>query len=190
MFTWLIPAISRLASASSLPVGSYVLAAATPARYGDPVITDETLERFDPESVQPGDVVGIGIHTGNALRGLEVGRLARERGAWVVYGGIHATLYPEEPKNSAAPIRWSRATATSSGPEALADCVAGTPRRDLRRRTQWPPIVSAGSLGSVPPGALYVGFGTDRSRLSQALFLLLGLAHRRPGAAPAHPPIP
>jgi radical SAM superfamily enzyme YgiQ (UPF0313 family) len=27
---------------------------------------------------------------------MEVGRMARERGAWVVYGGIHATLYPEE----------------------------------------------------------------------------------------------
>ena len=24
------------------------------------------------------------------------GKLARERGAWVIYGGIHATLYPEE----------------------------------------------------------------------------------------------
>ena len=74
----------------------YVLAAATPARYGDPFITDETLEQIQPESIQPGDIVGIGIHTGNALRGMEVGRMARERGAWVVYGGIHATLYPEE----------------------------------------------------------------------------------------------
>ena len=74
----------------------YVLAAATPSLYGDPRITDETLEQFDPESVNAGDVVGIGIHTGNALRGYEVGRIARERGAWVVYGGIHATLYPEE----------------------------------------------------------------------------------------------
>ena len=44
----------------------------------------------------PGDIVGISVHTGNALRGYEVGRMARERGAWVVYGGIHATLYPEE----------------------------------------------------------------------------------------------
>ncbi|MCB1018828.1 MAG: B12-binding domain-containing radical SAM protein, partial [Acidobacteria bacterium] len=44
----------------------------------------------------PGDVVGIGIHTGNALRGYELGRMARERGAYVVYGGIHATLFPEE----------------------------------------------------------------------------------------------
>ena len=74
----------------------YVLAAATPIRYGDPIITDETLERFDPASIDAGDVVGIGIHTGNALRGYEVGQLARARGAWVVYGGIHATLYPDE----------------------------------------------------------------------------------------------
>ena len=74
----------------------YVLAAATPSQYGDPLITDETLERFDASTIASGDVVGIGIHTGNALRGYEVGRIARERGAFVVYGGIHATLYPEE----------------------------------------------------------------------------------------------
>jgi radical SAM superfamily enzyme YgiQ (UPF0313 family) len=74
----------------------YVLAAATPAGYGDPLITDETLEQIDPDLIQPGDIVGIGIHTGNALRGMQVGRMARERGAWVVYGGIHATLFPEE----------------------------------------------------------------------------------------------
>ena len=74
----------------------FVLAAATPAEYGDPLITDETLEQFDPSTSSAGDVVGIGIHTGNALRGYEVGQIARERGAWVVYGGIHATLYPDE----------------------------------------------------------------------------------------------
>jgi radical SAM superfamily enzyme YgiQ (UPF0313 family) len=74
----------------------YVLAAATPSKYGDPVITDETLEQIQPDRIQSGDIVGIGIHTGNALRGMEVGRMARERGAWVVYGGIHASLYPDE----------------------------------------------------------------------------------------------
>ncbi|HEY3837304.1 MAG TPA: radical SAM protein [Bryobacteraceae bacterium] len=74
----------------------YVLAAATPSRYGDPIITDETLEQIHPDRIQAGDIVGIGIHTGNALRGMEVGRMARERGAWVVFGGIHATLYPQE----------------------------------------------------------------------------------------------
>ena len=74
----------------------YVLAAATPAEFGDPVIVDETLEKLNPETIAPGDVVGIGIHSGNALSGYEVGRLARARGAKVIFGGIHATLYPEE----------------------------------------------------------------------------------------------
>src|SRR5882757_9770701 len=74
----------------------FVLAAATPEAFGDPVICDETLERLDESVIRQGDIVGIGIHTGNALRGYEVGKLARERGAWVVYGGIHATLYPDE----------------------------------------------------------------------------------------------
>jgi radical SAM superfamily enzyme YgiQ (UPF0313 family) len=44
----------------------------------------------------PGDVVGIGIHTGNALRGCEISTLARRRGATVIFGGIHATIYPDE----------------------------------------------------------------------------------------------
>jgi radical SAM superfamily enzyme YgiQ (UPF0313 family) len=74
----------------------YVLAAATPPQYGTPVIVDETLESLNLESVARGDVVGIGIHTANALRGYHLGRLARERGATVVFGGIHSTLYPEE----------------------------------------------------------------------------------------------
>jgi radical SAM superfamily enzyme YgiQ (UPF0313 family) len=74
----------------------FVLAGATPTSYGPPRITDETLEPFDIHSVQPGDIVGIGIHTGNALRGYEIGTLARDRGATVIFGGIHATLYPDE----------------------------------------------------------------------------------------------
>jgi radical SAM superfamily enzyme YgiQ (UPF0313 family) len=74
----------------------FVLAAATPAAYGQPRITDETLESLDIGDLQAGDIVGIGIHTGNALRGYEIGTHARARGATVVFGGIHATLYPEE----------------------------------------------------------------------------------------------
>ena len=51
----------------------FVLAGATPAAYGRPQIVDETLEPFDVNGVQAGDIVGIGIHTGNALRGYEIG---------------------------------------------------------------------------------------------------------------------
>jgi radical SAM superfamily enzyme YgiQ (UPF0313 family) len=90
------PSDHSFGTAVITPRWLYVLAGATPASFGDPIIIDETLETLDPETIQTGDIVGIGIHTGNALRGYEVGRLARERGAWVIYGGIHATLYPEE----------------------------------------------------------------------------------------------
>ncbi|MDR3719863.1 MAG: radical SAM protein [Bryobacteraceae bacterium] len=107
----------------------YVLAAATPPAYGDPIITDETLETLDPNSIQPGDVVGIGIHTANAFRGMEVGRLARERGAWVVYGGIHATLFPEEALEFGAAHAVVKGDGDAIWKQVLADCEAGNPQQ-------------------------------------------------------------
>jgi radical SAM superfamily enzyme YgiQ (UPF0313 family) len=106
----------------------YVLAGATPAKYGDPVLTDETLETFDPNSIQKGDVVGIGIHTGNALRGHVVGKMAHERGAWVVYGGIHATLYPDEARELGAADAVVGGDGDVVWKDVLADCVAGAPK--------------------------------------------------------------
>ena len=77
----------------------FVLAAATPSKYGDPIIVDETLEPFDMSKLQKGDVVGIGVHTANVQRGFELGNLVRERGATVVFGGVHASMFPEEAHN-------------------------------------------------------------------------------------------
>jgi radical SAM superfamily enzyme YgiQ (UPF0313 family) len=106
----------------------YVLAAATPERHGTPVIADETLEPFDVETVRRGDVVGIGIHTANALRGYQLGKLARARGAFVVFGGIHATLFPDEVRLHGA----AHSVVTGDGdvvwPTVLDDCASGTPR--------------------------------------------------------------
>jgi radical SAM superfamily enzyme YgiQ (UPF0313 family) len=107
----------------------YVLAGATPANMGDPVLVDETLEPLDPGTIQAGDVVGIGIHTGNALRGYEVGMLARRAGAHVVYGGIHATLYPEE----ALELGGAHAVVKGDGDavwgQVIDDCLRGAPER-------------------------------------------------------------
>lgn len=103
----------------------YVLAAATPDRYGTPLIVDETLEPFEPETVAPGDVVGIGIHTANALRGYAVGRAARARGATVIFGGIHSTLFPDEVREHGA----AHAVVSGDGDlvwaGVLSDCEAG-----------------------------------------------------------------
>jgi radical SAM superfamily enzyme YgiQ (UPF0313 family) len=107
----------------------YVIAAATPACYGDPLITDETLERFDPDRLQLGNVIGIGIHTANALRGLELGRLARERGAWVVFGGIHASLYPDEAYELGAAHAVVKGDGEGIWATVLADCTRGSPER-------------------------------------------------------------
>lgn len=106
----------------------YVLASATPASFGDPILTDETLAPVDAERIKPGDIVGIGIHTGNALRGYEVGKLARDRGAYVVYGGIHATLYPDEARSLGGAHSVVLGDGDIVWATALADCVKGAPR--------------------------------------------------------------
>ena len=106
-----------------------MLAAATPQVAGDPILVDESLEQIAPETIQPGDIVGISVHTGNALRGYEVGRMARSRGAWVIYGGIHATLFPEE----ALERGHAHAVVTGDGDvvwgKAVVDCLAGKPEQ-------------------------------------------------------------
>ena len=123
------PSDTSFGTAVITPRWLYVLAAATAKSFGDPEICDETLEHLDLERILPGDVIGIGIHTGNALRGYELGRAARERGAWVVFGGIHSTLYADEPFERGGAhvvvkgdgdIIWNR---------VLRDCAAGIPER-------------------------------------------------------------
>ncbi len=105
----------------------FVLAAATPPEYGTPVIVDETVDQLEMSTIGPGDVVGIGIHTGNALRGYELGRQARALGAWVVFGGVHPSLYPEEAKERGQAHAIVKGDGDVVWRQVLADCVAGHP---------------------------------------------------------------
>jgi radical SAM superfamily enzyme YgiQ (UPF0313 family) len=107
----------------------YVLAAATGSAWGDPHLIDETLDPVDLSAIAPGDVVGIGIHTGNARRGYEVGRQVRERGAWVVFGGIHATLFPDEAYQHGAAHSVVRGDGDGVWADVVRDCCAGQPQR-------------------------------------------------------------
>ncbi len=123
------PSDTSFGTAVITPRWLYVLAAATDKQFGDPEICDETLEHIDLERIHPGDVVGIGIHTGNALRGYEVGRATRERGAWVVFGGIHATLYSDEPFEQGGAHAVVKGDGDLVWNQVLHDCAGGAPER-------------------------------------------------------------
>ena len=105
----------------------YVLAAATPKGFGDPVLVDETLEPLDPNTIERGDIVGIGIHTANALRGYKLGKIARDRGAYVVFGGIHATLYPNEARELGGAHSVVKGDGDVAWGKLLSDYSQGTP---------------------------------------------------------------
>jgi radical SAM superfamily enzyme YgiQ (UPF0313 family) len=123
------PSDTSFGTAVITPRWLYVLAAATAKSFGEPEICDETLEHLNLERIHRGDVVGIGIHTGNALRGYEVGRAVRQRGAWVVFGGIHATLYPEEPFERGGAHAVVKGDGDIVWNRVLRDCSAGNPER-------------------------------------------------------------
>ena len=123
------PSDNSFGTAVITPRWLFVLAAATPQAVGDPILVDESLEQISPDTIEPGDIVGISVHTGNALRGYEVGRLARERGAWVVYGGIHATLYPEEAFERGDAHAVVKGDGDVAWGKAVMDCLAGKPSR-------------------------------------------------------------
>ena len=94
----------------------YVLAAATPARFGTPLIVDETLEPFDPASVDAGR-----RRRHRHSHGERAARVCRRRGSrgragrFVVFGGIHATLFPDEVREHGRRTASSAATAIWSG---------------------------------------------------------------------------
>ena len=121
------PSTQSFGVAVITPRWLYVLAAATGERWGDPRIVDETLDPLDLGTIDAGDVVGIGIHTGNALRGYEIGRCVRARGAWVVYGGIHATLFPDEARTHGGAHAVVRGDGDLIWSRVIEDCLAGQP---------------------------------------------------------------
>ena len=92
------PSLSTVGYSFITPRWLYVMAQATPTDLiGDPILVDESIERFDPEILRPGDIVGISISSGNCMQGYRVLRDARRKGATVIMGGIHTTIFPDEP---------------------------------------------------------------------------------------------
>ena len=123
------PSDNSFGTAVITPRWLFVLAAATPREAGEPILVDESLEQIAPETIHAGDIVGISVHTGNALRGYQVGRMARSRGAWVVYGGIHATLFPEEALDRGEAHAVVKGDGDLAWGRVVSDCIAGHPER-------------------------------------------------------------
>jgi radical SAM superfamily enzyme YgiQ (UPF0313 family) len=91
------PANASVGYSVITPRWLFVVAGATPVEFaGDPVIIDEPVAAFEPQDVGPGDIVGVGIHTANCRPGYRVVREAKQRGATVIVGGVHATIFPDE----------------------------------------------------------------------------------------------
>jgi radical SAM superfamily enzyme YgiQ (UPF0313 family) len=113
----------------------YVLAAATPERFGTPV-----HRRRDARSRSTGPprsrraTSWASASTRQCAARVRCRALARERGATVMFGGIHATLFPDEVREHGG----AHAVVSGDGdlvwPRVLGDCEAGTPQPHLRRR--------------------------------------------------------
>ncbi len=92
------PTADRIEFSFITPRALPVLAAVTPEKdYVKNIrLVDQTIEDFPLDQLQPGDLVGISIHTFNAIHGYALARQAHERGATVIFGGPHASVFPEE----------------------------------------------------------------------------------------------
>ena len=114
--------------------------------------------------------------------------MARARGAYVVYGGIHATLYPEESLELGGAHAVVKGDGDVVWAKVLADCVSGAPKTIYEGGRIDADQFSAARWDLIPR-KLHVGLGANRSRLPQALFLLFGVAHRWTEAASAYVPM-
>src|SRR6516225_851224 len=124
------PAMSTLGYSVITPRWLFVIAQATPIELvGDPIVIDEAIHEFDGGMVHPGDIVGIGISTGNCLAGYRILKKAKSKGATVIMGGIHPTIIPDEPLEMGAD-----AVVTGNGDLVWAKVVKDALNRSLQKR--------------------------------------------------------
>ena len=124
------PSMSTVGYSVITPRWLFVIAQATPAGLvGDPILVDEAIGKFDASIVRPGDIVGIGISTGNCLAGYRILKEAKTRGATVIMGGIHPTIFPDEPLEMGAD-----AVVTGNGDLVWTNVIRDALNHTLQRR--------------------------------------------------------
>lgn len=123
------PAAERIGFSFITPRALPVLAAVTPT--GGCVerlkVVDQAIEAFPFDEIRPGDLVGISIHTFNAIHGYALARDAHARGASVIFGGPHASIFPEEA------LRHGEAVVTGDGEQVWARVLTDYAEERLQR---------------------------------------------------------
>jgi radical SAM superfamily enzyme YgiQ (UPF0313 family) len=140
------PSTSTIGYSFFTPRWPFVIAQGTPVEIIDGlIIVDETIERFNPKMIDSGDIVGIGISTGNCLAGYRVLREAKLRGATVIVGGVHPTIFPEEPIEMGADavvtgngdVVWSRAVRDALNGRLLKHYAGGRVPGEALLKARW-----------------------------------------------------
>ncbi len=108
---------------SGTGVGLQTIAGLTP-RIHDVTIVDENYE--EPDWDREWDIVGITAMTQQAERAYEIADRFRASGRYVVMGGIHASVMPDEAADHADTVFAGEAETT--WPQFLTDYASGTPK--------------------------------------------------------------
>ena len=109
---------------SGIGVALPTLAALTPAEH-DVVIVDENMEAINFD--QPCDIVGITAMTQQAARAYAIADEFRTRHRFVILGGIHASVMPEEALAHADTVVVGEAE--NAWPLFLKDYLSGNPKK-------------------------------------------------------------
>jgi radical SAM superfamily enzyme YgiQ (UPF0313 family) len=140
------PSMSSIGYSFITPRWLFVIAQATPADLvGNPIIIDETIEEFNADILDPGDIVGIGISSGNCIAGYRVLSQAKLKGATVIMGGIHATIFPDEALEMGADavvtgngdVIWGRAVCDALHNNLQRQYVGGRVPGDALLKAKW-----------------------------------------------------
>ena len=150
-----------------------MLAAATPASFGDPGTLRRDAASLRSENHSIRRCRRHRDHYCNALRGYELGRVVRERGAWVIFGGIHSTLYPEEALERGGAHAVVQGDGDIIWGQVLRDCAGGCPGAHLdSRRKGGARRLQESPLGPVAGRQLYVGLRADGAGVRETLLVL------------------
>ncbi len=126
------PTAERIEFSFITPRALPVLAAVTPQNdfVKNLRLVDQTVEEFPLHEVGQDDLVGISIHTFNAIHGYALAKEVRKRGATVIFGGPHASVFPEET------LRYGDSVVTGDGevlwPGVVEDHAAGKLQESYR----------------------------------------------------------